>query len=1117
MQTDDLLTNVIEVAGSKILPPCVLTDLLGRGGMGAVYRAHHLNLAIDVAVKVMKPQLVADDPQFVARFKREGQSAASISHQNVIRVFDVDEYAGLHFLIMELVVGETARQRVARKGPLPVPEALQIVHDAAMGLGAAHALGIVHRDVKPDNLLIANSGQLKVADLGLAKPTMGGGSGSLMSTANQVMGTPAYMPPEQWESPAVGPTADVWALGATLWFLLAGEEAFDARDGNFPRVMKQIVLQPFPDLRKKRSDVPDGVHAVLAKATAKEPKDRYADGNELATAIAALGVPRASLRDVAGVSDARTLVSTPIKELDKIKQWLREENLARKTPSKPRLDAVTMPQSGPLAASNTQPGTPPPTTPGAMPRVASPARARAIVIASFVVAIAAAALWLAFGPRPTASPVRTGGAEQASPAAPEDAFADVVRLAGTGNLAEAIAAYGKLVAARPPLRDDARLAALHVQYADRLAAGAAWKDALEQMRLAADLDTGLAARRSALRDRVKVAANAAREVEGPRGPVAPGSNSFVIRLDVDAVDKLRLGDQPFVKRNETGKFVQTLRVASAGDVPVAIELTDGHIDTLAPVRIELATGLRPLTFRRSPAPTNARILGGVAVTDRATIEVSGEVSEDGAELLCGTEPVAGVRWDQGRFACELPIAATDTENTLALRARKNGCTEATGELRVARLRAVPTFELTEPTAAFATEAARIVVAIRASRWTQSASVRAGGGQTELTAVAETPGAFRGEVRLVRGDNTLEVVVKDVLGRESAPRSIAGRCTLEPAAILEVALDKDGSTQQLAANQRIWIKTPGGTLRAKANSALATLRVNDTALAAGTGVDLADLREGVRKQFAFRAANDLGASNEYTVTIGLDSTPPTIAITAPPAGVAVATDLPLTIRGTWEDVNGPPSILIAGRAATVENRTEHSGIWSLRLDGQRESRPIRVRATDSLGNSRDVSYPIDVDPALRDRLVRFAGFTNDAALVNQAGYGKRIFDDATGIELVAVDFPVNAAPKLYVARDLVSERQFDGKGGDAPKVGLSGKDINTWLGRNRRFDLLDPSEWVKSMDEPDLRNMATGPVEWLKPPTPKAANWPLCKDPAHKDAKSNDSTGARGFRVVFRVP
>src|SRR5687767_12509085 len=130
MENDELLANVTEVAGSKVLPPCVIYGRLGRGGMGAVYRARHLNLAIDVAVKVLKPSLVADDPSFVSRFKREGQSAAAISHQNVIRVFDVAEYAGLHYIIMELVVGETARQRVQRKGPLPVDEALQILYES---------------------------------------------------------------------------------------------------------------------------------------------------------------------------------------------------------------------------------------------------------------------------------------------------------------------------------------------------------------------------------------------------------------------------------------------------------------------------------------------------------------------------------------------------------------------------------------------------------------------------------------------------------------------------------------------------------------------------------------------------------------------------------------------------------------------------------------------------------------------------------------------------------------------------------------------------------------------------------------------------------------------------
>ena len=208
MTNDELLANVTEIAGSKVLPPCVILAKIGQGGMGAVYRARHLNLDIDVAVKVLKPQLVADDPQFISRFRREGQSAAKIRHQNVLGVYDVAESGGLHYIIMELVVGETARQRVERKGPLAVGEALQLIYEAALGLGEAHRLGFVHRDIKPDNLLVSNSGQVKVADLGLAKPTLGGGGQSLVSSPYQIMGTPSYMPPEQWETTSVTSAAN---------------------------------------------------------------------------------------------------------------------------------------------------------------------------------------------------------------------------------------------------------------------------------------------------------------------------------------------------------------------------------------------------------------------------------------------------------------------------------------------------------------------------------------------------------------------------------------------------------------------------------------------------------------------------------------------------------------------------------------------------------------------------------------------------------------------------------------------------------------------------------------------------------------------------------------------
>jgi serine/threonine protein kinase len=265
LRSDPLLAKVTEVNGFKHLPPCIVIGRVGSGGMGAVYRGHHLNLDIEVAVKCLKPSLVDDDPTFVDRFRREARSAARINHQNVIRVFDVAENLGLHYLIMEFVQGETARQRVDRKGPLAVAEALQIVYEASLGLGEAHRLGLVHRDIKPDNLLVSVRGQVKVADLGLAKPAISSAQ-SMLSAANQVMGTPPYMPPEQWSGERVTSATDVWAMGATLYYLLTGTEAISG--DSVARIMSRIVLQPFPDVGERRADVPKAVAARLARATA---------------------------------------------------------------------------------------------------------------------------------------------------------------------------------------------------------------------------------------------------------------------------------------------------------------------------------------------------------------------------------------------------------------------------------------------------------------------------------------------------------------------------------------------------------------------------------------------------------------------------------------------------------------------------------------------------------------------------------------------------------------------------------------------------------------------------------------------------------------------------------
>jgi formylglycine-generating enzyme required for sulfatase activity len=329
---DPNLERATEVEGYRVLPPCVLYGKIGQGGMGAVYRGRHLNLDIDVAVKLLKPGLTEGEEEFVLRFKREARSAAQINHQNVVRVFDVAEDQGVHYLVMELVQGETARERVGRKGALAVGEALQVVYGAALGLNEAHQKGFVHRDIKPDNIMVAANGQVKLADLGLAKPTIRRDD-SLMSVAGVVMGTPQYMPPEQWQdSSAVTEASDVWALGATLYFLLVGEEAI-ARDA-LPAVMNRICNRPFPDPRDKKKDIPDDVAELVLRATAREPDKRFLDAGEFAAAIEALKTRREALRDNAhepGEEQMTLLSPPPAKTLARIKFWLEEQTKKART------------------------------------------------------------------------------------------------------------------------------------------------------------------------------------------------------------------------------------------------------------------------------------------------------------------------------------------------------------------------------------------------------------------------------------------------------------------------------------------------------------------------------------------------------------------------------------------------------------------------------------------------------------------------------------------------------------------------------------------------------------------------------------------------------------------
>lgn len=267
----------------------VLYAKLGQGGMGAVYKGRHVRLDIDVAVKIMVPPAGMSLDRAAAcvkRFIREGRIAAKINHPNLVRVIDVNAELGTHYLTTEFVDGESAADRFRRKGALQEAEAVQIALGAAEGLAAAHKAGIVHRDVKPDNILIDREGAVKIADLGLAKAFRQDDQtdAPTLTHTQHAMGTPPYMPPEQFISArSVGPPGDVWALGVFLFELLTGQLPWT--ESSVFVLGQKITSEPLPEIKELRPDVSDGIVGIIKKATQKGPAERYADAGELTAAL----------------------------------------------------------------------------------------------------------------------------------------------------------------------------------------------------------------------------------------------------------------------------------------------------------------------------------------------------------------------------------------------------------------------------------------------------------------------------------------------------------------------------------------------------------------------------------------------------------------------------------------------------------------------------------------------------------------------------------------------------------------------------------------------------------------------------------------------------------------
>ncbi len=282
-----------------------LHGLLGVGGMGEVYRARDTRLGRDVAVKLL-PRAFQDDPDRLMRFEREARVLASLNHPHIGAIYGLEEADGITALVMELVEGEDLSQRIAR-GRIPVTEALRIARQIASALDAAHDHGIVHRDLKPDNVRLTPDGRVKVLDFGLAKVAASAGSlepsnaaTMTATTPGLILGTAAYMSPEQASGGAADRASDMWAFGCVLFEMLTGRRAFD---GATTSEILANVLKAEPDWDRLPAETPSGVLRLLRRSLQKDQKLRCRDMRD---ASLELGEVSAATADINGESRARS-------------------------------------------------------------------------------------------------------------------------------------------------------------------------------------------------------------------------------------------------------------------------------------------------------------------------------------------------------------------------------------------------------------------------------------------------------------------------------------------------------------------------------------------------------------------------------------------------------------------------------------------------------------------------------------------------------------------------------------------------------------------------------------------------------------------------------------------
>jgi serine/threonine-protein kinase len=270
--------SVDNLAPTRLGGRYVLRELIASGGMGEVHLALDERLGRQVAVKVLTRGLT-DSPESVERFRREALAAAGLTHPNIARVYDYGVDSDRHFIVMEYLAGDSLHRLIRERGPLPPGEAADIAAQVCAALGAAHRAGIVHRDVKPGNVMVGPDGTVKVTDFGIAKAV---GAAPLTDTGT-VLGTAAYLPPEVGRGASAGPAADLYSLGIVLYEMLTGQVPFTG-DGPVAVAMRH-VSEDVPPPSAAVPGLPHFLDEVVTRAAAKEPAARYASAEAMGEAL----------------------------------------------------------------------------------------------------------------------------------------------------------------------------------------------------------------------------------------------------------------------------------------------------------------------------------------------------------------------------------------------------------------------------------------------------------------------------------------------------------------------------------------------------------------------------------------------------------------------------------------------------------------------------------------------------------------------------------------------------------------------------------------------------------------------------------------------------------------